>query len=66
LIKILSFAVDVFETLKRSDLRKEQLSLKEALIECYEINAEAHKRRHQTGMMDKILKYLGVEKPKSL
>lgn len=65
LIKILSYAVDVFERLKRSDLRKEKLSLKEALIECYEIDAEAHMRRHQTGMMDKVLKYLGVTKPRT-
>ncbi|NCN28049.1 hypothetical protein GW915_10780 [bacterium] len=60
LVRILSYAVDIYETMKSAELNEAPINLSQALCLIYDVKQEAHLRRHQTGMMDKILSYLNV------
>lgn len=60
LVRVLSYAVDVFERMKSAELNLKPINLTQALVQVYEIDREPHLRRHQTGMMDKVLNYLKI------
>jgi hypothetical protein len=58
LVKILSLAVDVYETLKRYEILKEKKSLLDVICEFHEEKVDAHLRRHNRRLTDKILQFV--------
>ncbi len=57
LVKVLAFAVDVYERLKRAQYLGEELTLQEAVAYFKEVNVESHLKRHSKALVEKVLKY---------
>ena len=60
MVKVLAFAVDVFERMKKAELNKDPVLLTETILECREPNAEPHLRRHSKKLVDAVLTYLEI------
>ena len=58
LVRILAFAVDVFETMKRNYLKGKKVSLEQAVSSFVHAEVEPHQRRHNIVLMRDILEYL--------
>ena len=65
LVKVLAFAVDLFEVMKKSQLNGKVISILDAVMELREPLIEPHLKRHSKKLVDSVLQALGVD-PKSL
>ncbi len=60
LARILAFAVDLYERIKREKLNKGSKNLRNLLVEFREVGIDPHQRRHAIGIIDNVLKYLKI------
>jgi hypothetical protein len=61
LVKVLAFAVDIFEVSKKSQLNGKTISIQDAVIELREPSVEPHLKRHSKKLVDTVLQALGVD-----
>ncbi|MBP7843969.1 MAG: hypothetical protein KA116_04075 [Proteobacteria bacterium] len=59
LVKILSFSVDVYERLRKAEILKQPLDILSAVKEIHDEKVEAHLRRHNRKISQKIIELLG-------
>ncbi len=64
LVKVLAFAVDVFETMKKSQLNGKVISIGDAVAELREITVEPHLKRHSKKLVDSVAQALNLPNQK--
>lgn len=58
IVRSMCLAVNVFEVMKREDLKGNQISLLQALEELRELNVEAHRRKHNQRLVSQSIEYV--------
>jgi hypothetical protein len=58
MVRVLSLSVDIFEHMKRFEMRGEQIDFLDAVIHYQEVGVEPHLRRHSKAIVEKTLNFL--------
>jgi len=61
LVKVLAFAVDVFETLKKAELEGDSYHIEQAVARFQEVGVEAHLRQHNRRLVETVAKFLAFQ-----
>lgn len=60
MVKVLSFAVDIFETMRRDQLKGMPRPFNHVIVSFLESKIEPHLRRHNRKLVDLLIKYLDI------
>lgn len=56
--RVLALGVDIYEQIKKSEINKDGKRIKQILLDFKEPGVDPHMKRHATGLVDNVLKYL--------